>query len=195
MFKGGFIFLEVIFLLGQIYILFNYMEINYSRYNYREFMEKINSYISKNKLDNDYTKRFEDVFGKYWDNAASGRGIIYFFISITHFCIGITLIIGVIMNFISACNNEGKIVPFCLFSYALVIAFFEFYNSFFEEKSDLKISQSELLEKFSPFLVEIQKNLDEVKNRILKLRIFTSILVVSSIFHLLKIGLFLSHYF
>ena len=78
----------------------------------------------------------------------------------------------------------------CLFSYALAIALFEFYNSFFEKISDLKISQCELLEKFSSLIELIEKNLDEVRTRILKLRIYKSILVVSSIFHLLISSLF-----
>ena len=77
-------------------------------------------------------------------------------------------------------------MPFCLFSYTLIIALIEFYNSFFEEISDLKISKSDLLEKFSPFIDLIEKNLDEVKKGILTIMIYTTVLVVSSIFHLMS---------
>ena len=89
------LFLEVIFLLWQFYILYNYIDTNNARFKFRGFMDEINAYISQNKLD-DYKKRFEDVFGQYSDSSASGQGFITFFIFITHFCVGLTLIIGVI---------------------------------------------------------------------------------------------------
>lgn len=180
------LFLEVVFLFGQIFILFDYPNVTQTRNNYRDLMSQIGDFISQNKIDKEYKAKFEEVFGIYWDNKASGQGFLSILIFTTHFILGILLFIGVIINCFSAFMNKKQIPQICFFAYALIIAFFEFCSAFFEENGNLRISDSELIEKFSPLKEIIESSLEQVKRRILLLRIYSSILVISSAFHILS---------
>jgi len=180
------LFLEVVFLFGQIFILFDYPDVTMTRYDYRNLTTQIGDYISQNKIDQEYKAKFEEIFGIYWDNGVSSRGLLSILISMTHFILGILLFIGVIINCFSAFMNKKQALQICFFAYALICAIVEFCNAFFEENGNLRISDSELIEKFSPLKEIIESSLEKVKRRILLLRIYSSILVISSAFHILS---------
>jgi len=48
------LFLEVVFLFGQIFILFDYPNVTQTRNNYRDLMSQIGDFISQNKIDKEY---------------------------------------------------------------------------------------------------------------------------------------------
>ena len=73
------LFLEVVFLFGQIFILFDYPNVTQTRNNYRDLMSQIGDFISQNKIDKEYKAKFEEVFGIYWDNKASGKRLSQYF--------------------------------------------------------------------------------------------------------------------
>ena len=78
------LFLEVVFLFGQIFILFDYPNVTQTRNNYRDLMSQIGDFISQNKIDKEYKAKFEEVFGIYWDNKASGQGFLSILIFTTY---------------------------------------------------------------------------------------------------------------
>ena len=85
------------FLLGQIFILFDYPNVTQTHYDYNTLMTQIGDFISQNKIDQEYKAKFEEVFGIYWDNSASGQGFLSVFIFMTHFILGILLFLELLL--------------------------------------------------------------------------------------------------
>ena len=76
------------------------------------------SYTVKFDYSNDPFEeaKFEEIFGIYWDNGVSSRGLLSILISMTHFILGILLFIGVIINCFSAFMNKKQALQICFFA-------------------------------------------------------------------------------
>jgi len=179
------IFSEVLILLLQIFCLFMYTQIYGNRKNYTKFMKEIKSFIDINKLDPNYMKKFEKVFGDEWKEFIQiGSNFVKFmYMTFFNFLVGIILIVGVIVNSCSICDKRSRnrigIGPLVLFSISSIVTSIELIYSIFGEKTSLDLSEDDL-KKFEPKKKLIEDNLNEVKSTVLSLRIYLVIVVATS---------------
>lgn len=154
-----------------------------SRYKYQHFMDEIEGYISQNHLNSNYIYEFRNVFGHYWDNGVLGKGIEMILIGTLEFFIGIISIIGIALNYISLYKNKNKFTQIVLFILAIVIGCIELFYAIFKEKNKLNLNDSQLKE-FDEKRELIESNLASVKARVLFLRVYSALLIITSIVHI-----------
>ena len=179
--------LEILILLSQIFFLFMYSYKDLNRKDYIEFMREINYFIYSRKLDPNYMKKFEKVFGDNWDHnklIKFNMPIMGWFTAFFNFCVGGTLISGVMVNFFSVCENKVEIASFVLFSISSIVIFIELIYSIFGEKTNLDLSEDDL-KKFEPIKKLIEENLNDVKKTVLALRICLVIVITFSVIQIL----------
>ena len=177
--------LELLILLVQIFFLYKYIYKYATRNDYQKFMREINSFIQYKKLDPNYMKKFEEVFGKDWNMLISNYSAQSFYlVTPINIQVGICLILGVIIDFLSVCKNNSKIVPLFLFSCSSIVILIELAISIFGEKTKLDLSEDEL-KNFDYNLNLIQENLDDLKRTVFTLRIYLVILIATSIIQFL----------
>jgi len=113
--------LEILILLPQIFCLFMYSYKDLNRKDYIEFMKEINNFIDSNKLDPNYMKKFEKVFGSEWKYYIKfNLPIMGWFMAFCNYCVGGALISGIIINFFSVCKNRVEICSLFLFLFLLL---------------------------------------------------------------------------
>ena len=181
--KNILITLEIVVLLGQICIHFDYMSENGTRYKYHALMNNISDYVSTKKLNDSLIYKFEAVFSHYDDHYAIKEAANSIFVGITQIILVILSIIGIILNLISINENKKKCAPIVFFIYVLIVGIYELIDSIINENSELSLNESEL-ELFKEIKSLIEEKLALVKKRVLFLRIYSGILVGISIFHL-----------
>ena len=167
----------------HIFSIFGYANRYSSRYKYKNFMDEIESY-SINHLNSSYIGIFQEVFGRYWDNGVLGKGIEMIIMGTVEFFIGIISIIGIILTCISLNKNKNKFAQIVLFIYTIVIGCFELYLAIFKEKNKLNLTDSQL-EEFKGMRESIESNLASVKARVLFLRVYSALLIITSIINII----------
>ena len=178
--------LSVLILLPQIFCLYMYSYKELNRKNYKEFMKEIKSFIDINKLDPNYMKKFEKVFGDGWRQFIdlNAKFFIDLLLVPINFCVGIILIVGVIINSCSIGRNRIEIASLVFFSISSIVIFIELIYSIFGEKTSLDLSEDDL-KKFEPKKKLIEDNLNEVKSIVLTLRICLIIVITTSVIQIL----------
>ena len=169
---------------GQIFIFFEFDSQNRTRYDYDYLMYKINTRIYNNSLDRSYETTFENIFNRYWDNGSWVKGAILFWVMILQIILGIYSLFGVIFNIVILFTNKRNLVSIVLFSYVLLMGLIELYCTLFNENSTSISFTSREREAFKDIMEDIEKNLYLVKKRVLLLRIFSALVIVTSIIHI-----------
>ena len=168
----------------QIISIFGYYNIYSSRYKYKYFMDEIESYIYFNNLSRSYVGEFQDVFGRYWDNGVVGKGIEMAFVGFLELFIGIISIIGILLNCISLKKNKNISTQIVLFIYTIFIGGLELHSAIFKEKNKLNLTDSQL-EEFKGMRGTIEWYLSSVKERVLFLRIYSALLIITSFINII----------
>ena len=110
--------LEIVILIGQIYIHFDYMSENGTRYKYHDLMINISNIVFTNKLNNSLIYKFEAVFSHYDDHYAMKEAANSITVGITQIISIILSIIGVILNLVSINENKKNVLQlFFLYIY------------------------------------------------------------------------------
>jgi len=169
-----------VILLVQIYIQYDYVIKKDSRYD-KDLMCKVNLFINKNSLY--MADLFEEVIGRCHESFSFSIGWILLIVTFIHIISGLCSIVGIICNCVSLYKNKKIFSQMCLFIYTSVIGCFELYYAIEDEKNILTFSNSNL---------DIYKDKELIKERIkivksisLFIIIYSVLLIVIPIFHLL----------
>ena len=176
--------LFMIFSIIQLYSIGDYCRKYSSRYEYKDFMHNIRYYIYKNGLNENYHDELQKVFGVYTDNSGLANGMDILITLIVQGLIGILTIVGIILNCISLNLNKKIFAQTFLFIYIIIVGCFNLYIAIFEEKTKINLTDAEL-EEFKEMRRVIEKNLDSVKTRVLYLTVYSALLIVTSIAHII----------
>jgi len=130
-------------------------------------------------------KLFHNVFSTYSDNNCVGQGLIILLVWIIHFFNFILLVIGFYIHK-NKTNSDCKniCIPIFMFNLNLLTSFFEFYFAFFYESSELDLTEAQL-KHFNDFKEKIINNLNSVSKRIIFLKIYSILLIICSIIHII----------
>ena len=176
--------IENFILIVQIFALFDFAIKNCSRYQYHFFINELKFQIKQKKLVFDMDIFF-NVFNDYYDNNYTGQGLILLFVIIIHFFNFIFLIIGFCIHKNKTNTNCINICfPIFFFSLNLLTSFFEFYFEFFYECSELGLTEAQL-NLFEGFKEQIITNLNYVKKRIIYMKIYSVLLIICNIIHII----------
>ena len=138
-----------------------------AKFEYKEFMStlKDKAYEKNQRNANDIIEPFEEVFGKYYDNA----GLLFAFYIITSYCVLIITIIELIIlviiqlqqNCCGCCRKCCSIFfPIhCLLNMIIYLVFA------FGEKSEINLEKDKIYSFDEEFNKEIKQNLDFMKSR------------------------------
>ena len=178
--------IEFFVLIIQIYALYDFASKNSSRYNYDVFVIEVEKQIEQKKnKDLEIYYKFYNVFGHYQDTNLGPQLFIIFFINMIHFFNFIFLIIGFYIHKNKTNSNCKNIcIPIFLFSLNLLISIFEFYFEFFCECSELGLTKAQL-NLFNDYKEQIIKNLNSVKKRISFMKIYSILLIICNIIHII----------
>ena len=162
-----------------IIILFGYYEKFSSRFKYKNFMDSVKQQINKNNLDSNYIVKFEKVFYNY-DKGFLEKNFMFIIIISIEVVIVVFSLVGIIINIIAIFFNKKMIfISIFIFCIILRIKIYVLYNSFFNEKKSIDLSDDEI-NKFGEFKKEIKDNLHSVTIRIFFLRIYSFLLIICS---------------
>ena len=168
----------------QLYSIGDYCRNSSTRYEYKDFMQNISSYIDKNDLDQNYLGELQKVFGVYDENSGLGNGMGIIITLIVECFVGLLSIVGIILNCISLFLNKKIYAQIFLFIYNIIVGCFELYIAIFEEKTEINLTDSQLKE-FKEMRKVIEENLDSVKTRVIYLIVYSALLFATSIVQIL----------
>ena len=105
------------------------------------------------------------------------------FIGILTLFIGILSIIGIILNCVSLNSNKNKFTQIILFLYVIFLGAVEI-NVAFQEKYELNLTDSDR-QQLKNMMGTIQSNLEWIKTKILLLRAYSTLIIITSIIHII----------
>ena len=126
---------------------------------------------------------FEEVIGRCHESFSYSIGLTFLFVTFIHIISGLCSIGGIICNCVSLYRNKKIFSQMCLFIYTSVIGCFELYYAIEDEKNILSFSNSDLDIYKDKKL--IKERIEIVKSISLFLIIYSALLIVIPIFHLL----------
>lgn len=172
--------IELIFLVSQIYICFDFQNENNTRYDYSDFMKEVGIIIYRKQIDSKIEDKFKAVFNINWGNEAK----FSFFTTKYQIILGIFSIIGVILDTVFLYKNKKQYISIIFFSFVLMVGTIHLVNTiYYENTTDLNLSDEEL-DKFSEIRESIDKNLSSVRKRVLLLRVYSILIIFISCYQL-----------
>ena len=159
----------LIALLIPIFIAIILFQVKFvAKFEYKEFMSTLeNKVYERNETNpNDIIEPFEDIFGKYYDNA----GLWIAFYIITSYSVLIVTIVELIIlviiqlqkNCCACCCKKCCSIYFIIHSLLNMIIYLAFA---FDEKSEINLEKDKIYSFDEEFNKEIKKNLDFMKSR------------------------------